>query len=79
MKAFAEMLRAVLRDPGALLLLLAAPVLYSFFYPWPYTTQAVTRVPVAIVDLDHTSLTRQIVRFAQASPRLDLRSARSGA
>jgi len=73
MKAFAEMLWAVLRDPGALLLLLVAPVLYSFFYPWPYTTQAVTRVPVAIVDLDHTSLSRQIVRFAQASPRLDLR------
>ena len=73
MKAFTEMLRSVLRDPGALLLLLAAPVLYSFFYPWPYTTQALTRVPVAIVDLDHTSLTRQIARFAQASPRLDLR------
>jgi len=73
MRAFAEMLWAVLRDPGALLLLLVAPVLYSFFYPWPYTTQAVTRVPVAIVDLDHTSLSRQIVRFAQASPRLDLR------
>jgi ABC-2 type transport system permease protein len=30
-------------------------------------------VPVAVVDHDRSSLSRQITRFAQASPRLDLR------
>jgi len=64
---------AVLRDKGVLLIMLLAPVIYGFFYPWPYGTQAVTRVPVAVVDEDHTALSRQIARFAQANPRLDVR------
>lgn len=64
--------RAVMRDPGVLLMLLIAPLIYSFFYPWPYTTEQLQRVPVAIVDQDHSALSRQIQRFAQASPRLEL-------
>lgn len=66
-------LQAVWADKGVLLLLVAAPILYGFFYPWPYMNQVVTRVPVAVVDLDHTSLSRQITRFAQANPRIDVR------
>jgi ABC-2 type transport system permease protein len=64
---------AVLRDKGVLLIMLIAPVIYGFFYPWPYGTQAVTRVPVAVVDQDHSALSRQIARFAMANPRLDVR------
>lgn len=71
-QAWADTLRAIVRDKGALLFFTVAPLLYGFFYPWPYTTQLVTRVPVAIVDLDHSSLSRQITRFAQASPRIDV-------
>lgn len=71
--AWRDTLLAVGRDTGVLLLLVAAPVLYAFFYPWPYATQAVTRVPVAVVDQDHTSLSRQIIRFARANPRIDVR------
>jgi ABC-2 type transport system permease protein len=71
--AWLDTLRSVLRDSGVLLLLVAAPVLYGFFYPWPYTNQAVTRVPAMVVDLDHSSLSRQITRFAAASPRLEIR------
>ncbi|SCX67705.1 ABC transporter permease [Variovorax sp. EL159] len=64
---------AVLRDKGVLLIMLLAPIIYGFFYPWPYGTQAVTRVPVAVVDQDHSGLSRQIARFAMANPRLDVR------
>ncbi|PIF73277.1 ABC-2 type transport system permease protein [Variovorax sp. 54] len=63
----------VLRDKGVLLIMLLAPIIYGFFYPWPYGTQAVTRVPVAVVDQDHSGLSRQIARFAMANPRLDVR------
>lgn len=73
LRGYVDTLRCALRDTGALLLLVAAPVLYGFFYPWPYAQQAVTRVPVAIVDQDHTSLSRQLMRYAQASPRIDVR------
>jgi ABC-2 type transport system permease protein len=70
--AWRATLLAVLRDKGVLLILLAAPVVYGFFYPWPYSTQAVTRVPVALVDQDNSSLSRQITRFAAADPHLQL-------
>lgn len=70
LRSWGDTLKAIVRDKGALLFLTIAPLFYGFFYPWPYTSQVVTRVPVAIVDLDHSSLSRQITRFAQASPRL---------
>ena len=64
---------AMLRDKGAALLLLGAPVLYGFFYPWFYAPQVVQRVPVALVVQDASGLSRQMLRFAQASPRIDPR------
>lgn len=64
-------LSALLRDKGAVLLLFGAPVLYAFFYPWFYQQQVVQRVPVAIVVHDDSALARQVLRWAQASPRID--------
>ena len=72
-RAWGQALRALAADKGVMLLLVGAPLLYSVFYPWFYNTEAVTRVPVAVVDLDHSRLSRQITRFAQASPRIDVR------
>jgi len=72
-RAWMGTLKAIAADKGVMLLIAIAPVIYGFFYPWPYAQQAVTRVPVAVVDLDHSSLSRQITRFAQASPRIDVR------
>jgi ABC-2 type transport system permease protein len=63
--ARAEALR-VARDPGALLVLGGALVLYSFFYPIPYLPQVLRDVPVAVVDHDRTPLSRQLVRMADA-------------
>lgn len=63
-------LHTLLRDKGVLLLVLGAPVLYGFFYPWFYATQVAQRVPVALVVQDESSLSRQVLRFAQASPRI---------
>ena len=70
--AWLHALATVVRDKGVLLLLVGAPVLYGFFYPWFYADEVLTRVPVAVVDLDHTSLSRQITRFADADPRIEV-------
>ena len=70
LRQWRDALTVVLRDKGVLLLLVAAPVLYGFFYPWFYATQVVTQVPVAVVDLDHSSLSRQITRLAEADPNI---------
>lgn len=65
--------RYLRKDSGALLLLLAAGAFYAFFYPLPYSTEQIRRVPVAVVDGDQSSLSRQLVRFAQASPGLEVK------
>lgn len=71
--AWLQALATIGRDKGVLLLLVAAPVLYGFFYPWFYADEVLTRVPVAVVDLDRSSLSRQITRFAEADPRIEVR------
>lgn len=72
MTGLRQTLLGIFADRGVLLLLVLAPIIYGFFYPWPYSLQTVQKVPVAVVDLDHSALSRQIVRFAEASPRLDV-------
>ncbi|OBV38584.1 ABC transporter permease [Janthinobacterium psychrotolerans] len=70
--AFLATWRAMLADKGALTLLFAGGVLYSFFYPLPYTREVVQRVPVAVVDQDRSSMSRQMTRFAMAHPALQV-------
>jgi ABC-2 type transport system permease protein len=71
-QAWQGTVRAMLTDIGVLLLMVLAPVLYAVYYPWPYTTQTVTRVPVMVVDQEHSVFSRQITRWAAASPWLEV-------
>lgn len=73
LQGFCSSARGLKRDSGAFLLLLLASAFYAFFYPYPYSTEQLTRVPVAVVDGDRSALSRQLLRFASASPGLDVR------
>lgn len=72
-RAFAATWRAIFMDKAALLLLFVAGVIYSFFYPLPYSRETVQQVPIAIVDQDASALSRQIARFAFAHPAVQVR------
>lgn len=61
-------LSAVVKDRNVLLLVIVAPIVYSIYYPFPYSSQVVREIPVAVVDLDRSSMSRQLVRYADASP-----------
>jgi len=65
-RAFRDEVRGALCDPGALLVLVGAITLYAFFYPIPYRREVLKEVPVAVVDLDRTPLSRTLVRLADA-------------
>ncbi len=69
--SFLQTIKDVFSDKGVLLLLLIAPIIYGFFYPWPYSTEVVNHIPVGIIDKDNSNLSRTIVRYASASPQLD--------
>lgn len=69
-RAFAQTWRAILHDPAAILLFFVGGIVYSFFYPLPYSKESVQRVPIAVVDQDRTSLSRQVIRYAGAHPSI---------
>ncbi len=69
-RAFLLTWRSILRDKAALLLFFISGIVYSFFYPLPYSAETVRRVPVAIVDQDHSALSRQLIRYARAHPSI---------
>ena len=64
--AFLETLRAVFSDRYAVVTLIGAVVLYSFFYPVAYRHQVASQYPVLVVDLDHSAMSRALVRKAGA-------------
>ncbi len=59
-------------DPAAVLLLVVAGILYAFYYPTPYIYQTVSEVPVAIVDLDHSGKSRELVQMAMAAQQIQV-------
>ena len=69
--SFLQTFKDIFTDSGVVLMLLIAPVIYGFFYPWPYSNESVNHVPVGIIDYDNSTLSRTIVRYATASPQLD--------
>ncbi|MGV1757404.1 ABC transporter permease [Rhizobium sp. A22-96] len=47
--------------------LIVATIIYAAFYPQPYRTEALRHVPIAVVDLDGTDSSRQLIRRVDAS------------
>ena len=60
-RALMATLAAALRDRGLVIMFVVAVPAYSFFYPLPYATQAVRHVPLVVVDLDASPMSRDIV------------------
>jgi ABC-2 type transport system permease protein len=64
---FAAEWRRVLTTRAAFSLLVLGPVLYGIYYPQPYLTQILRKVPIAVVDNDLSDLSRRIMETIDAS------------
>jgi len=58
---------AALALRGAFILLFIAPLIYGLYYPQPYLSQILRKVPIAVVDNDLSELSRAIVQTLDAS------------
>ena len=67
---FKNELKSIFTDAGAVLLFMVALVIYPLLYSVAYQKEVIREIPVAIVDLDHTTLSRQAARMADASEQL---------
>lgn len=60
-------LRTVVVNRPIVLTAVAAVVLYGFYYPSAYQMQTVIKIPVAVVDLDRSPLSRSLLRHLDAT------------
>jgi ABC-2 type transport system permease protein len=67
-----EELKSIIRDPGALLIFIIAMVIYPVLYSLGYCKETIREIPVAVVDLDHSQLSRQYGRMADATEQLKI-------
>ncbi len=62
--------RAILTDIVIMLTVIGGTVFYSFLYPLPYSRQVPREQPVGVVDLDGSTLSRQLTRWIDATPEV---------
>ena len=65
--AFAAEWQRMLTIRGALILMVGAPLIYGVYYPQPYLTQILRKLPIAVVDSDLSEISRRIVETLDAS------------
>jgi ABC-2 type transport system permease protein len=65
--AFAAEWGRLLATRGVLILMIGAPLIYGIYYPQPYLTQILRKLPIAVVDEDLSELSRRIVQTLDAS------------
>lgn len=70
LKLFIGEFRALFRDEGAVLVIVAAPLIYAFIYSLCYGPQVVQGVPIAVVDNDHSLQSEELVRKLNSGSRL---------
>jgi len=66
-QAFRWTLRSILFDKGAAVPAIGGIVIYSFFYPLPYSPETVHTVPVVVADYDASPMSRQLERDLDAT------------
>ncbi len=63
-------LRLVVSDTGVFGLIVLAPLIYGLLYPQPYLGQLLRELPIAVVDQDHTELSRDFIQNLNADEAL---------
>ena len=65
-RSLRQTLMAVLCDRYAIVVMVGAVILYSFFYPAAYRHQVAGNLPVLVVDQDHSATSRELLRKLDA-------------
>ena len=69
---FKKELSLIFEDKSILLTCLVAPILYAFFIGSIYSKKEVTNIPIAIVDLDHSDLSRKVSQLINSSEKVSI-------
>lgn len=64
--------RNTFRDQGVLIFFIIVPLAYPLLYGFIYTNEVVREVPVVVVDLSNSSLSREYLRKVDATPDVEI-------
>lgn len=65
---FNRELRNVFKDEGVVLFFIIVPIFYPILYSLIYTTETIREVPVAVVDMSRTAMSRDYLRRVDGTP-----------
>ena len=69
---FIRTLHDVATDQSAVVMMMFSLIIYSFFYPSAYMHQVTLHVPLAVVDLDNSVLSRKLTMTAAATQGVEV-------
>lgn len=61
-----------LSDKSILLTCLVAPILYAIFIGAIYSEKEVSKIPIAVVDLDHSNLSREVSQLINSAEKVSI-------
>ena len=64
----------MLKDPGTILIMFIGIFMYGLFYTIPFSTHILREVPIAVVDFDNSSLSRELIRDLNSNEFLEVAS-----
>ena len=64
--------KTIFTDIAIVLTIIGGVILYSFLYPQPYASQSISALPVSVVDLDRSDISRDITFKLNATPQISV-------
>lgn len=77
LKVFKDELALIIADKSILLTCIMAPIFYAFFVGSIYKEKDVANIPIAIVDQDHSSLSRRVGQLIDSNEKIQVKGSYS--
>lgn len=72
LKALVWEYKFIFRDKAVMLSFIGVSILVSFLYSYIYSNETLTKLPVAVVDMDNTTISRQLLRMFDGSEQIQI-------
>lgn len=71
-KTFVKEIRLIFSDAAVKSSYLISPIIVGFLYSYIYSNEIVTKIPIAVVDQDHSQMTHTITRMLNSSQQVKI-------
>ncbi len=61
-------MQQVFKDEGVIIFFIVVPIVYPLLYSWIYNNETIHEVPVCVVDMSHSGMSRDFLQKCDASP-----------